>query len=172
MKRAKHSKRNRAESAFLKSQIATLTELGVRVKDIAKTLGISSSYVSYVKNGYYVPVAERQCKPEPEPAPKPREQKPRRKEIYRYVRDGHNRKVGIVLAKDVNGRIGVGWSKCKVRGKNPDKFDRDLGLTIARARAEKHARKGREYLETHVAQSVKKPLINFAKSAHRYYRGE
>lgn len=60
------------------------------------------------------------------------------KSLLEYTRDKHRHRTGVMLAFPQDNEILIGWSKCKTRGKNKDKFDKKLGVDIAKARAEKY----------------------------------
>lgn len=51
--------------------------------------------------------------------------------IYTYIRDKKNQKRGIVLAAQNKGRVSIGYSICC----KEDKWDKDLGISIALGRA-------------------------------------
>lgn len=61
-------------------------------------------------------------------------------EIYQYIRDKKRAPIGVMYANIDGDDVKIGWSKCKVTGRNRDKFDKKLGRKIARDRAEKYKR--------------------------------
>ena len=62
---------------------------------------------------------------------------PQQNEIFEYIRKrkaGRTFKVGVIIGYNENGVIKVGWSKCNI---NKDVFNPDIGLSLAKERANK-----------------------------------
>ncbi len=58
--------------------------------------------------------------------------------VRQYIRDKKNQKVGLLvgLPDDKNEKVLIGFSKCNTKH---DKFDRELAIKIAEARAKKYS---------------------------------
>jgi hypothetical protein len=55
-------------------------------------------------------------------------------EIYEFIKEkrlGHRQKVGVFVGKNSCGYIKIGWSRANLK---KDKFDKEVGLSIARGR--------------------------------------
>lgn len=76
--------------------------------------------------------------------------------LIEYVRNKNRHPIGVVVAV---GKNKIGWSKCNKQ----DKWDRNLGIQIAKNRAEKGYR-------TSVPHEVKPKIDHMKKRAHKYYR--
>jgi hypothetical protein len=96
------------------------------------------------------------------------------KQLMEYVRKqrkGQRVKVGVLLAQKVKvkgkgKRILIGWSKCKLTGKTPDKFDRERGLAIAGGRIQSRLEK---QAKTKVPPSMKEQVKAFVERCKLYF---
>ncbi len=94
-------------------------------------------------------------------------------EYLRKVRKGQRVKSGVLLAKRVktkkgNKRVLVGWSKCKLTGETPDKFDREMGLQIASGRIQ--SRLDKTVKKTKVPPSIQEQVDSFVKRCKTYFK--
>ena len=97
------------------------------------------------------------------------------KELMEYLRkrrNGQRIKSGVLLAKRVKTKKGkrvlVGWSKCKLTGKTPDKFDRAMGLQIAEGRITSRIENGTK--KTKLPPSIKEQVQAFVKRCKDYFK--
>jgi len=84
-------------------------------------------------------------------------------EIFQYVRDKKNQKVGLVLAVKLDDYfMGVGWSRCCKR----DRFNKDMAFRIARGRAAVG-----DFYDTskNAPRDVKKIVDKMVDRADRYF---
>ncbi len=92
-------------------------------------------------------------------------------EYLRKTKKGQRVKSGVLLAKRVKTKKGkrvlIGWSKCKLTGKTPDKFNREMGLQIAEGRIE--SRLG-EAKKTKVPPSIKEQVKTFVERCKVYFK--
>ena len=86
--------------------------------------------------------------------------------LTRYVRDKDNQKIGVVVAL---GRGKIGWSSCyQGNAADPwapmkDKFDKVLGLKIAKGRAEKGSRK-------RIPDALLRTVVESYQAAELYFK--
>jgi len=79
--------------------------------------------------------------------------------LIKYVRKGGNRKKGVLVAVQVDGKINFGWSLCHRR----DKFNKDKGKQIAIGRAVCGKK-------VKIPESLKYDMDAFVARATRYYK--
>lgn len=85
------------------------------------------------------------------------------REIFEYIRrrkHGMNYKVGVVLGKEIDGTIKIGWSKCNFKA--GDKFDPSVALKIAEDRIKMNSIPPPDCIKSQVRQ--------FASRAVRYFK--
>lgn len=85
------------------------------------------------------------------------------KEIFEYVKDGKDRKVGILVAQRFGKTVSIGWSKTNF--KSGDVFKKDEGLKFARARLHK------DLAVQTIPQLVERRIHPFIVRCARYYKG-
>jgi len=97
------------------------------------------------------------------------------KQLMEYVRKkrkGQRLKAGVLLAKRVKKgkekKVLVGWSKCKLTGKTPDKFNRTRGLEIAEGRINDRLENKKSKKST-VPPSIKEQVKAFVKRCETYF---
>jgi hypothetical protein len=95
------------------------------------------------------------------------------KQLMEYVRKqrkGQRLKVGVLLAQKIKTKKGkrilIGWSKCKLTGKNADKFNRTRGLEIAEGRIQSRLEK---QAKTKVPPSIKEQVKAFVERCKVYF---
>lgn len=93
-------------------------------------------------------------------------------QYLRKQRGGQKVKSGVLVAKKVKTKKGkrvlVGWSKCKLTGKTPDKFNREMGLQIAEGRIK--ARLDKTAKKMKVPPSIKEQVDAFVKRCKEYFK--
>ena len=92
-------------------------------------------------------------------------------DLFQYLRKrrgGKNVKSGVLLGRKVKGRVLVGWSKCKLTGKNPDTFDVQRGLDIAQGRIQSFVDEHRNGHQ--VPPSIEDNLKKFVNRCKRYFK--
>lgn len=77
--------------------------------------------------------------------------------IIQYLRDKKGARIGVLVGT----QVGVGWSKVH---KSKDKFNRDLGITIAKGRANSVCQM------VGVPTAVTKELPKFFDRCNRYFK--
>lgn len=92
-------------------------------------------------------------------------------QYLRRKRSGRSVKAGVMLAKEVsqkdkNGKVLVGWSKCKLA---VDKFDPKLGVDIAEKRIQARLDKERDK-KRKVPDSMAEDLETFVERCKRYFK--
>lgn len=93
-------------------------------------------------------------------------------EYVRKQRKGQRLKVGVLLALKVKSakgkkRVLVGWSKCKLTGEHPDKFNRNKGMEIAEGRI--NSRLEDKKVKTKVPPSIKEQVKTFVDRCKTYF---
>lgn len=92
------------------------------------------------------------------------------KYIFRYVKDKHGQRRGIVVAVD---KDKIGWSLCHTQYvefdyvEKLDTFDKNFGLNIALARA---VSPKRENVESSVPNSIRPIYEDMKERAKRYFK--
>jgi hypothetical protein len=77
-----------------------------------------------------------------------------------------DKKAGTFVAKKVDGKIHLGWSRCV----SEDKFCKAVGLKIAKGRLNTNIIKGRSLQETEVPFKLRESLDNFRHRCANYFR--
>jgi len=90
------------------------------------------------------------------------------KSLLEYTRDKYRHRIGVMIAFPDNDKIFIGWSKCKTKGQNKDKFDRELGIKIAMNRARKYVNYEKLFWH-YIPHSMQKPIERFAIKCGKYY---
>ena len=83
--------------------------------------------------------------------------------LLQYTRDKKRRKIGCMVAFAENGKIWIGWSKCRLTGikDKRDNFNRERGVEIAFERAFKYF----DYLSLKGMRKDKKPIFPHSMQA-------
>lgn len=88
-------------------------------------------------------------------------------QIFEYLKDNKNRKVGILFAEN-NGedkKVKIGYSKCHQKF---DVFNKDIGFDIAKGRARKHS--DLLFDKYQVPFIVQRKLPKFIDRCQRYFK--
>lgn len=93
-------------------------------------------------------------------------------DLVQYVRGKNGARVGVVVARNYNGRVTLGWSAARAPRKNwrgqivsaGDEFDKGRALEIAFARTLTGSK-------VQPPRPVAKVLAGFPERAARYYKG-
>ncbi len=103
-------------------------------------------------------------------------------QYLRRKRGGRPVKAGVMLAKEValkdkDGKVLVGWSKCKL---STDKFDAKLGVEIAESRINSRLNRSKKKVKVDPTEktngtgnpphSMRDDLKNFVKRCKRYFK--
>jgi len=87
--------------------------------------------------------------------------------LKQYIRREKNKtqkRVGVLVAEKMeHDGFRVGWSLCR-RGKNPDKFNDELGMKIATGRLNK------VFDPDEVPHSIKVEVMDFLERCKRYFK--
>jgi hypothetical protein len=89
------------------------------------------------------------------------------KTLIKYVRDRKRQPVGVITAFVENGDICYGWSL--LNRKAGDRWNRDIGLNLALARAVPLPEIALKALNHEVPQSVSKDLTSMVYRAKSYF---
>lgn len=81
-------------------------------------------------------------------------------EIFEYIRGRRGQRIGIVLAKNDNGVIRLGWSQCNRKLK--DVFDLTEGMNIA---------KERMVTPVEIPAHIRRQYANMQERSKRYFKG-
>lgn len=85
----------------------------------------------------------------------------------KYIRDRKGQLVGVLVAAENQDNYAIGFSLCaKSRG---DRFDKDLGTSIAHRRALMLLEEG---FSKEIPQSIENDFNKFSEECIRYYKGD
>lgn len=94
-------------------------------------------------------------------------------EIVEYVRDKKRRPYGVLYAYPEGSEVRIGFSKCNTK---KDKFNKELGIEIAKERAKKRNITDSKYFKSNncptenIPKDVLKSLPIFIKRCKKYYK--
>ena len=92
-------------------------------------------------------------------------------EYVRIWRQKKSQRVGVFVAFEKEGKVVVGWSKCRVTGDKRDKFDKSLGLIIAEGRTAALTDKAeKRHLMTTVPVSMADQYDHFLDRCSRHFK--
>ena len=86
-------------------------------------------------------------------------------EIYQFVNDAHNQRIGVIMGTKLSDNQVIVTSS-KVNKSHGDIFDRERGISIARARVRKHTT---DHGQTHAA-SFELGISEFTDRCKKYFK--
>lgn len=87
--------------------------------------------------------------------------------LKKYVRSRRDRRpIGVVVSFVENNKIHYGWSLCN----KLDRFDKEVGISLAIQRAVPVAQLSKNALNREVAQTVTKDLASMIDRSEAYFR--